>query len=67
MNFDKKVLRQYIRDKGITEKELAKRIGIDYTTFSHKMNGKTQWKLNEIQALVEILKIKNYGKVFQII
>lgn len=48
------VLDELIRSQGDTYTSLAQRLGITTASVSHKMTGKTQWKLSEVQKLREL-------------
>lgn len=44
--------------EGITHKKMAELLGINITTMHKKMNGKTQFTVNEASQIVNILKGK---------
>lgn len=66
LSFRADLLRESIRCKGLSQHKVANLIGIDDKTFSQKMNGKTDWKLKEIQALNEILKPSDINSIFRL-
>lgn len=54
-----KLLKSYFIKNGLTQEDVAKRIGISYQSLSDKINNKVQFKVNEVSSLCELLKIKN--------
>lgn len=66
LSFRADLLRESIRSKGLSQHKIAKLIGIDDKTFSQKMNGKTDWKLKEIQAINVILKPSDINSIFRL-
>lgn len=48
---------------GITQKEMADRIGITVTTYNFKENGKREFKAGEIAIVANILQCK-YSDIF---
>lgn len=50
-------LRAKIVEAGYNLRRLAKAMNIDKNTFSRKMNGQTQFKLNEVQNLCILLRL----------
>lgn len=55
MDFRK--LRGRIAEYGFTYGDLSKKLGITVTTFRDKMNGRSEWKLSEVYALIVELEI----------
>ena len=53
-----------MREKGFTQGEVAKRLGISTQAFSSKVNGKTDFRLSELQALCGILEISDPSSYF---
>lgn len=53
MNFNK--LRAKFAERGTTQKEVAKKIGINSGTFSKKMNGVTEFTRDEIAMISMVL------------
>lgn len=45
-------------EKGLTQTEIAKRIGIATATYNHKENGSATFSFNEILKLLDILECK---------
>lgn len=54
---DTKKLSEVIQSKGLKQEFVAKSIGISVGSMSNKMNGKTDFKLPEVQKLKELLKL----------
>ncbi len=46
-----------MREKGITYTTLGKGIGKTERTIYNKINGKTQWRVTEIDKIIEILQL----------
>lgn len=63
LHFRADILREEIRNAGLSQNKIAKAMGLDSKTFSFKMNGVTDWKLKEIQYLQKVLNI-DVCKVF---
>lgn len=49
---------------GLTQQEVAEKIGISYQSLSLKINNKREFKQSEISKLCEILNIKDGEKIF---
>ena len=45
-------------EKGLTQTEMAKRIGIAIATYNHKENGSATFSFNEILKILDILDCK---------
>ena len=58
------LLRAKIVEKGFTQSKIARLIGISYQSFSNKINNKADFKASEIQAVCDILSIKEKDKYF---
>lgn len=56
-------LKGIIKARGMTQAELARRIGIHETTLNRKL-GKGVFNSNEIEAMIDILKISNPASIF---
>lgn len=56
MSFDYRKLRGKIREFG-TQADVAKEIGISSTSFSDKLNGKSDFSNSEVTALCDVLSI----------
>ena len=52
-----KLLKSYFVKNGLTQDEIAKKIGISYQSLSDKVNNKVQFKIDEVSSLCEILSI----------
>lgn len=50
-------LKGLLREKDITYKEIASLININYTTFSDKINGYSDFTLNETNNIIQQLQI----------
>ncbi len=50
-------LKGLLREKNITYKKIASLIGINYTTFSDKINGYSNFTLNEANNIIQQLQI----------
>lgn len=48
---------------GITQKEMAKRLGVDIRTYINKEHGVTQFKANEMFLIAKILQ-KDISEIF---
>lgn len=53
--FDKNLLKSEIVLKGLNLDSLAKRLETSKATLSKKVNGKSEWKLSEIQEIGKIV------------
>lgn len=53
-----------MREKGLTQAMVAKRLGLSTQAFSSKVNGKTDFKLSELEALCGILEISDPSAYF---
>ena len=56
-------LKGIIKARGMTQAELARRMGIHETTLNRKL-GKGVFNSNEIEAMIDILKISNPASIF---
>lgn len=45
-------------EKGLTQTEMAKRIGMAIATYNHKENGSATFSFNEILKILDILDCK---------
>lgn len=61
MNLNK--LRGLRVEKGYTQEEIAKLIGISFTSYQRKENGVTQFTADEIVKLAETLRV-NISEIF---
>ena len=64
INTDK--LKGLMREKRVTQSELAEKIGIKPCTFNQKLNGKRNMSLEEAEVIAEVLGIdmSDFGKYF---
>ncbi len=61
---NKVLLEIEMKRNGFTAGQLAKAIGIDRSTFSKKINGVSEFKQSEIEAIIRLLKIENPTPIF---
>ena len=52
-----RLLKAAIVESGMKQSEVAEKIGISYQSFSDKINNKTEFKVNEVISLCEVLDI----------
>lgn len=64
MPTNRNLLRGRIAEKGYTQREVAKMIGITYQSFSEKINNKSNFKVSEIIKLCNILDISDKDSYF---
>lgn len=57
-------LRSLILEKGMTQDQVAKMLGISYQSFNRKVNNHCEFKASEIKALTNILDIKDVNDIF---
>ena len=57
MNYNYNKLRGIIKENGYTEKEMAKKLGMDQATFSRKINSLSLFDTKEIKSMIDILNI----------
>lgn len=53
-----------MREKGLTQAVVARRLGMSTQAFSSKVNGKTDFRLSELEALCNILDINDPAAYF---
>ena len=53
-----------IIEKGMTQKDIASRIGLSRTAFNYKINNKHEFTVSEIMSLCDILDIKDKNVYF---
>lgn len=58
------LIRAKIKEKGLTQREVAQKIGISNNSFSRKLLGKRDFRLSEIRLLCEVLCIENGQEIF---
>ncbi len=61
---NKALLEYQMKINGITANELSNILGIDRSTFSKKCNGKSEFKQQEIQKIINVLKIEDPTPIF---
>ena len=57
-------LKALIVKNGLTQQELAKKMGISFASLNMKIHNKRQFKSKEITFLRDILHIKNVNAIF---
>ena len=59
-------LRGLIKEKGMTESELAMKINLSASSISCRLSGKVEWTLPEMRAVCDVLEIpiSDIGKYF---
>ena len=62
--FEKKQLRAELVIAGISQAELARRLGINKSTLYKKINGITEWTLSEIRKVGEVLGVDKIPRIF---
>lgn len=53
-----------VKDRGISQAELARRLGLPYYTFRYKSKHLSSWKVTEWLELQEILKLTREDVLF---
>ena len=61
---DKVLLEYEMKKRGLNSATLCKQIGICRSAFSKKCNGKSEFKLSEIQAIVNCLELEDPAPIF---
>ena len=61
---NKALLEYQMKIHGVTANELSEMLGIDRSTFSKKCNGKSEFKQQEIQKIINVLKIEDPTPIF---
>ncbi len=57
-------LRSLIVEKGLTQGDVASKLGISPQSFSYKLNNKIEFKASEIEALCTLLSISDKDSIF---
>ena len=57
-------LKALIMERGFTQEEVAKRLGISVQSLNYKINNKREFKASEIQALTKILDVQDVDSIF---
>ena len=50
-------LRGLIKEKGLSDSELAKEINLSSSSLSLRLNGKVDWTVPEVRAICDVLQI----------
>ncbi len=61
---DKDLLIYEMKKKGLNVSELCAKIGISKSAFYRKCNGKTEFKLDEIKKIKEVLSLDSVTPIF---
>lgn len=59
MKYDYSKLLGRMKERGVTQEQLAKEIGITESTLNAKLNNKFNFKANEMDAICRVLDIPN--------
>ncbi len=62
--FNANLLKAELLIKGISTDELAKILGINKSTLSKRINGKSEWTLSELKKVGEILGAEKLNQIF---
>jgi len=54
---DLKKLKEAIDSSGVTNRHIASSLGITEQSFSNKMNGRTEFKVTEMNLLINVLHL----------
>ena len=57
-------LRARFTELGLTQAEVAEKIGISANSLSRKLNGRQDFKLSEVRSLCNVLGIDNQAEIF---
>lgn len=57
-------LKALMVEKGFTQEQLAKRLGISEQSLNYKINNKREFKASEITVMIDLLKITNVSEIF---
>lgn len=57
-------LKALMVEKGFTQEQLAKKLGISEQSLNYKINNKREFKASEIQALTKILDVQDVDSIF---
>ena len=64
LHFRADLVRESIRNNGLSQNKLADKLGVTPKTFSRKMNGLCEWTLKELQCLKKYLPDLDAKEVF---
>lgn len=59
MTFDHSKLKGLLREKGMTQDDLAKAVNLSSSGLNLKMNGKLAFRVPEVYAICDVLDIKD--------
>ncbi len=59
MTFDHSKLKGLLREKGMTQNDLCKKINLSPSALNLKMNGKLDFRIPEVYAICKVLDIKD--------
>lgn len=57
-------LKALMVEKGFTQEQLAKKLGISEQSLNYKINNKREFKASEITIMIDLLKITNVSEIF---
>ena len=57
-------LKGIMREKNVTQQELADKLGVSVQTFNSKINGRTAFTIPEAIKIIELLVLRNQKKFF---
>lgn len=57
-------LKALMVEKGFTQEQLAKKLGISEQSLNYKINNKREFKASEIQALTKSLDVQDVDSIF---
>lgn len=58
------LLRAVLAERGITQRELAKMVGMSANSMNRKITGKREFTVSEADKISTVLKIETPGKIF---
>lgn len=58
------LLKAKMKEKGVTQAEVANMIGISPNSLSRKLLGKRDFRLSEVLMLCDVLNIENAAEIF---
>lgn len=62
--FNANLLKAELLIKGISTEELAKILGINKSTLSKRINGKSEWTLSELKKVGEVIGGEKLNEIF---
>lgn len=60
------ILKAEIIKNGMNQKEISNELGISYSSFNGKINGRQEFTLSEIQKMIDILSLNNANIFFDL-